>query len=1072
MADPLSIIAGTVGICDVCWRVYQYLKDVREASSGIQGEIDALQRELSSLQNVNKALRAIYPSDRTAPKYNILTRSRPDDKEEVSLLWQDVAGIQEGCKTAVEDLERLLEDTFAPLIKGIVGAGQSKVTGKIDGLKKQLRRQSKTEELGQFRLRLANYQGRLQVLLTALNISYTCDINGSAEQLTEDIQRLGYELQSQITSLRQDVKVSTSFNLGDCPSSASALASLLSFNKFFDTPRPVSSLFTGRSDLLKRLGDAIFSPEQCHTQRRFVIYGLGGSGKTEFCCKFAQDHQQLFWGVFWLDAATPATVKSTFALIAQVGGVEPNPDAAKSWLSSLDHPWLLLIENANGDESGVNLPDLFPEGRRGIVLVTTRNSSYRTHGTVGCRWLEFSDMEADEADELLLRAASIQSRDVATRKEATAISKILGFLPLALVHAGKAILDGLCTLNDYVAYFWRFLDRVRKNTFDDEESNMRVYSTYEILLLGLESKRDQRLKGYIAAGDAVELLKVFSFLSCENIPLDVLVKAVENSRIEQDAEKLKKKEQLQGQLTALQLPTWTELLQKINLLLNFEVLKETPPVLPAVLREYDIDRLRKALTVLAQLALITHHDVSDHYSMHPLVHIWSRYRPEMRLREQAVWCQAAATTLAQCVLLPPLGMTKFAVGLRLQLIPHVTHVLKCQEDINLRFKEQRRKRNKLWPLFGDHKFSRADARMYAKFSMVYAQGGMWTDAERLQRQVKDFVFSMMGSNHPVAVDIMLALSGSLMNQTRANEAAELQKQALEASTNVHGPEHPKTLMVMCMLATSYIYGGRFQAAFNLYDDAIEKLTRTKGSGDEDTLRAVDGLGRLMMRYQRHEDAESLHEKAAMGLEKALGQTNLDTLSAKAGLAMAKLQLKGDKIPAAYELIELVYEERKKQLGKEHPLTLLAICDFARIKAALDMTEEAEEMMLSALAIAKRNLGKDHQGVLMGMAHLANLYVQIQRYQEAEDLLLYVIQPDKYIHSVRAEGEHPDRIAALWYLMNCYSAQGKNKEALNISHELSKAIENCGGEGLGKNHNIAKTVLKKRKELEAMLNSAL
>lgn len=184
--------------------------------------------------------------------------------------------------------------------------------------------------------------------------------------------------------------------------------------------------------------------------------------------------------------------------------------------------------------------------------------------------------------------------------------------------------------------------------------------------------------------------------------------------------------------------------------------------------------------------------------------------------------------------------------------------------------------------------------------------------------------------------------------------------------------------------------------------------------------------------------------------------------------MAKLQLQGDKIPAAHDLIEHVYEERKKQLGKEHPLTLLAIYDFARIEAALGNTEKAAEMMLGALTIAKRNLGEDHQGVLMGMAHLANLYVQTQRYQEAESILVHVIRPEKYIHSVRDDGEHPDRIAALWYLMSCYSAQEKNREALDISYQLYRAIENCGGEGLGKNHILAKKVLERRRELITLL----
>lgn len=159
-----------------------------------------------------------------------------------------------------------------------------------------------------------------------------------------------------------------------------------------------------------------------------------------------------FWGVFWVDASFPATVESTFSQIAYVGGVDPKVAAARSWLSSLDQPWLLLIEDADED---VNLNNLVPVGLRGTVLITTRVFSKKIYGTSGSLLLE--NMDIDEADELLLRAASIQSRDVETTDKATAISKTLGFLPLALVHAGTAILEGLCSLNDYIEYFWRSL---------------------------------------------------------------------------------------------------------------------------------------------------------------------------------------------------------------------------------------------------------------------------------------------------------------------------------------------------------------------------------------------------------------------------------------------------------------------------------------------------------------------------------------------------------------------------------------------------------------------------------------
>lgn len=66
-------------------------------------------------------------------------------------------------------------------------------------------------------------------------------------------------------------------------------------NRHFHIPHAVSSIFTGRQKLLEELRnayDASSFPEENRAQKRFVLQGLGGSGKTEFCCKFAQDNRQ------------------------------------------------------------------------------------------------------------------------------------------------------------------------------------------------------------------------------------------------------------------------------------------------------------------------------------------------------------------------------------------------------------------------------------------------------------------------------------------------------------------------------------------------------------------------------------------------------------------------------------------------------------------------------------------------------------------------------------------------------------------------------------------------------------
>lgn len=71
----------------------------------------------------------------------------------------------------------------------------------------------------------------------------------------------------------------------------------VSSNKHFDIPQPVSSIFTGREDALKDLQQHFFaSPTSpgLDRQRRFVVYGIGGSGKTQFCSKFAEDNRERY----------------------------------------------------------------------------------------------------------------------------------------------------------------------------------------------------------------------------------------------------------------------------------------------------------------------------------------------------------------------------------------------------------------------------------------------------------------------------------------------------------------------------------------------------------------------------------------------------------------------------------------------------------------------------------------------------------------------------------------------------------------------------------------------------------
>ena len=68
-------------------------------------------------------------------------------------------------------------------------------------------------------------------------------------------------------------------------------------NKYFELPFNVSAYFTGGDDVLCELREKCLPLEDIlaqNQQRRFILYGLGGSGKTQMALKFASYHQERY----------------------------------------------------------------------------------------------------------------------------------------------------------------------------------------------------------------------------------------------------------------------------------------------------------------------------------------------------------------------------------------------------------------------------------------------------------------------------------------------------------------------------------------------------------------------------------------------------------------------------------------------------------------------------------------------------------------------------------------------------------------------------------------------------------
>lgn len=420
----------------------------------------------------------------------------------------------------------------------------------------------------------------------------------------------------------------------------------------------------------------------------------------------------------------------------------------------------------------------------------------------------------------------------------------------------------------------------------------------------------------------------------------------------------------------------------------------------------------------------------------------------MSLSEKAVWCQAAATILCHSILLPPLGNTTEEEAFQRRLTSHVIHVQKCEREIQAAFELNRKSRKRLWPIINQSP-NRQRVIQLAKFSLVYAHSGLWNEAEKLQIQVVDYASKTLGPRNPTTMDAMLLLSNTYWNLGNGSKAAELHETILDTCVHYLGKDDKRTVKTMDILGSSRWQQGRFKEAQLLHETAIQGMEQIPSCDMADILKAKGNLGRALGKNFRFTEAVELAKEVLLEYRKelVLDPHNSDILVAMDNLAMAYLDRviygvdqDGD-LGHAYELEHEVFLERKDKLGKDHPYTLWSACNMARIIAHQGQVDEAISILQAGVGVAERDLGKSHLGTLFGRLHLGRVLLLGHRYEEAELMLQSLLE--EYDGQLST---HPDRLVALFSLIQSRKYQGREAETLSLQSQLLQGAKEVFGEG--------------------------
>src|SRR5277367_132783 len=495
--------------------------------------------------------------------------------------------------------------------------------------------------------------------------------------------------------------------------------------------------------------------------------------------------------------------------------------------------------------------------------------------------IEINEMEEKEAITLLLKASCLASL-VEHQQAAEKIVTALGCIPLAVNHAGAYIEAGKCDIHSYLRQFSLHRQTLMTDaTFTGaSDYNQTVYGTWDLSFREIQKRASgQSTTGNAqAAQAAIFILQICAFYHHSNISKDIFRSAAEESGKHIDSD------------VADKLPLAITLLDHTLLALDND-------------GHWDDLIFGQGISVLLSFSLIKRGQSSELFSVHPLVHCWSR--EQMSKAEQQRLFEVANIILSCSI---PWIFTSQDYALRQIVFPHI-------------------KANKLYGtqigLIKQYYDDECD-----NFALVMQENGDWKNAEQLRIQVRDMRKKLLGAEHPATLRSMANLACTYRDQGRWNEAEQLEVQVMDIIKKLLGAAHPDTLLSMANLAGTYGNQGRWNEAEQLEVQVMDISKKLLGAEHPDTLLSMANLACTYRDQGRWNEAEQLEVQVMDMRKKLLGAKHPSTLRSMANLAC--IYWNQGRWNEAEQVQVQVMDMRKKLLGAEHPDTIESIVHLTKI----------------------------------------------------------------------------------------------------------------------------------------------
>ncbi|CEL63531.1 Kinesin light chain OS=Drosophila melanogaster GN=Klc PE=1 SV=1 [Rhizoctonia solani AG-1 IB] len=252
-------------------------------------------------------------------------------------------------------------------------------------------------------------------------------------------------------------------------------------------------------------------------------------------------------------------------------------------------------------------------------------------------------------------------------------------------------------------------------------------------------------------------------------------------------------------------------------------------------------------------------------------------------------------------------------------------------------------------------------------SLVYSYLGQNDDAVKTATDALSSCERVLGDGHFVTLQSRECLSEAYAQQGRWDEAEALQIRVLEEYRRLMSEEHPRVLLNMTRLAQIYTQWARWDKAEELWT-IILRANKLIGEEHPDALDAMNYLAICYSFQGRHDEAEQLQGQIFKAVE--LWQESHPRMLESMDFAGTNYALLGQPEEANRILLR-VMEARKRLLGEGHPDTIKTMHRVAMSYHYLGEYDEAELLLTNAIHISKCKFGGDHTITQLCQSSLVN-----------------------------------------------------------------------------------------------------